>query len=134
VNDEGTLEAIVLSEQAPADVRRMVVELLTAARDDNAAPPELSVARASLLASEMIADAWDHGSEAATVRVCLDEGAISIEVFDGPRRSAIGMSGREDGVPAFRALVLSNLADSWSSDDLGDGHFARGEIRPPSSA
>jgi hypothetical protein len=124
-------EAIVLSDQAPAEVRRLVADLFEAHRLPVMTLPTETLGRIALLASELISDAWDHGSEAATIRIDLDDGSVAVEVFDCPRHHAVGIYGREDDVPRFRREVLAHLADRWSSDDLGDGHFARCEIRLP---
>ncbi len=86
-------------------------------------------ARAELLASEIVADAVDHGSDEATLRISLDDGRLELELFDGPRRSAIATSGREEGVPSMRTRTLAEVADSRSSSDLGESHYARCEIR-----
>jgi hypothetical protein len=123
------IEGVVLSDRAPAEVRAFVADLLEGCRRDGTPLDADTAFRAVLLASELIADAFDHGSDAATVRVGLDDGTLRVEVFDGPRRSVIGIRGREDDVATYRNLVLARFADSWSSGDLGDGHFARCEIR-----
>jgi hypothetical protein len=124
-----TIDAIVLSDRAPSEVRRLVADLLEARRAEGIALPPETAQRVALLASELITEAWDHGSEAATVRIDLDDGVVAVEVFDGPRRSAIAMTGREEGVPRLRKTVLSEMADRWSSDDMGDAHLARCEVR-----
>ncbi|HEY3672286.1 MAG TPA: hypothetical protein VGN51_15225 [Acidimicrobiia bacterium] len=85
--------------------------------------------RAELLASEIVADAVDHGSDAATLRISLDDEKLELELFDGPRRSAIATSGREEGVPAMRMRVLAKVADGRYSSDIGESHYARYEIR-----
>jgi hypothetical protein len=128
MNATDGIEGIVLSDQAPAEVRAFVADLLEKCRAEGSALDADAEFRAVLLASELIADAFDHGSDAATVRVGLDDGILRLEVFDGPRRSAIGIHGREDDVPVFRNVLLSRFADNWSSGDLGDGHYARCEI------
>jgi hypothetical protein len=87
--------------------------------------------RAELLASEIVADAVDHGSDAATLRISLDDEKLELELFDGPRRSAIATSGRDEGVPAMRMRVLAMVADGRYSSDLGESHYARYEIRWP---
>jgi hypothetical protein len=124
-------EAIVLSDQAPSEVRRLVADLFEADRPQVMTLRPETLTRIALLASELISDAWDHGSEAATIRIDLDEGSVAVEVFDGPRHHAVGIYGRDDDVRRYRREVLAHLADTWSSDDLGDGHFARCEIRLP---
>jgi anti-sigma regulatory factor (Ser/Thr protein kinase) len=85
--------------------------------------------RAELLASEIVADAVDHGSDAATLRISIDDEKLELELFDGPRRSAIARSGRDDGVPGMRMRVLTKVADGRYSSDLGESHYARYEIR-----
>ena len=50
--------------------------------------------------SEIVSDAVDHGSDAATLRISLDDDKLELELFDGPRRSAIATIGRAEGVPA----------------------------------
>jgi hypothetical protein len=85
--------------------------------------------RAELLASEIVADAVDHGSDAATLRITLDDDKLELELFDGPRRSAIARSGREEGVPGMRMRMLAKVADGRYSSDLGESHYARYEIR-----
>src|SRR3954469_10122629 len=91
--------------------------------------PEVAL-RAELLVSEIVADAVDHGSDAATLRISLDAEKLELELFDGPRRSAIPTPGRDEGVPARRMRVRAKVADGRSSSDLGESHYARYEIRP----
>jgi len=91
--------------------------------------PEVAL-RAELLVSEIVSDAVDHGSDAATLRISLDDDKLELELFDGPRRSAIATSGREEGVPTMRNRVLAKVADGRYSSDLGESHYARYEIRP----
>ena len=122
------VEGIVLSDHAPAEVRAFVTQLLEDDRVTGSALDADARFRGVLVASELIAEAFDHGSDAATVSVGVDDGTLQVEVFDGPRRSAISVRGRDDGVPALRRMLLSRFADRWSSGDLGDGHFARCEI------
>ena len=86
--------------------------------------------RAELLVSEIVSDAVDHGSDAATLRISLDDDKLELELFDGPRRSAIATNGRAEGVPAMRNRVLAKVADGRYSSDLGESHYARYEIRP----
>jgi hypothetical protein len=119
-------ESLTLSSTSPAEARSIVSTLA----DDWHLEHELAK-RAELLASEVVADAVDHGSDAATLRISLDDGKLELELFDGPRRSAIATSGREEGVPSMRMRVLALVADGRSSSDLGESHYARYEIRRP---
>ena len=82
-----------------------------------------SAQRAELLASAIVADAVDHGSDAATLRISLDDEKLELELFDGPRRSAIATSGRDEGVPAMRIRVLAKVADGRYSSDIGESHY-----------
>ena len=117
-------ESLTLSSTSPAQARSIVS---TAATDWHI---DTEVAeRAELLASEIVADAVDHGSDAATLRISLEEGKLELELFDGPRRSAIATSGRDEGVPSMRMRVLAKVADGRYSSDLGESHYARYEIR-----
>ena len=54
---------------------------------------------------------------------------MCIELYDGPRRSLIALSGQDEGVPTFRRQLFRRLSDGWSSEELGDGHLAWCEIR-----
>ena len=119
-------ESLSLSTESPA-AARSIVSTLTA---DWAIEPDLAQ-RAELLASEVVADAVDHGSDAATLRITLDGDTIELELFDGPRRSAIAISGRDEGVPRMRNRVMAEVADDGYSSDLGESHYARYEIRSP---
>jgi len=85
--------------------------------------------RAELLVSEIVADAVDHGSDAATLRITLEDDKLELELFDGPRRSAIARSGRDEGVPRMRMNVVAKVADGQYSSDLGESHYSRYEIR-----
>ena len=117
------IKGIALSPQAPSEVRHWVLDELEGidlGRD--------TVLEVATLASELIADATDHGSDEASIRLTVDDATISVEVFDAPRRSMVAMSGREEGVPTLRHLVLRHIADGWSSEALGDGHFASCEV------
>lgn len=117
-------ESLTLTAASPARARSIVT---TAAADWDL---EHDVAqRAELLASEIVADAFDHGSDAATLRISVDDDKLELELFDGPRRSAIARSGRDEGVPAMRIRVLAKVADGRYSSDLGESHYARYEIR-----
>ena len=120
------IRGIPLSSGAPAEIRHWVLDFLELSR--LAGIDRDTALEVATLASELIADATDHGSDDASIRVTVDDETISVEVFDAPRRSIVPMSGREDGVPTLRHLVLRNIADRSSSDDLGDGHFASCEI------
>src|SRR5262245_60796767 len=84
-------ESLELYSTSPADARSM----LSAAVSDWRIEPEVAQ-RAELLVSEIVADAVDHGSDAATLRITLEDDRLEVELFDGPRRSAIARSGRED--------------------------------------
>ena len=117
------IKGIALSPQAPSEVLHWVLDELEGidlGRD--------TVLEVATLASELIADATDHGSDEASIRLTVDDATISVEVFDAPRRSMVAMSGREEGVPTLRHLVLRHIADGWSSEELGDGHFASCEV------
>jgi len=117
------LKGITLSPQAPSEVRHWVLDQL-----EDADLGRDTVLEVATLASELIADATDHGSDEASIRLTVDDATISVEVFDAPRRSMVAMSGREEGVPTLRHLVLRHIADGWSSEELGDGHFASCEV------
>jgi hypothetical protein len=118
-------ESLTLTTMSPAEARSIVTD---AARIWQLEPDVAE--RAELLVSEIVADAVDHGSEAATLRISVDDEKVELELFDGPRRSAIARSGREDGVPVMRMRVLAKVADGRYSSDLGESHYARYEIRP----
>jgi hypothetical protein len=118
-------ESLTLSDDTPAQARALVSAL---AAEWPMAPDVAS--RAELLASEIVADAVDHGSDEATFRISLDGDKLELELFDGPRRSAIATSGRAEGVPAMRMRVVAKVADGRYSSDLGESHYARYEIRP----
>jgi anti-sigma regulatory factor (Ser/Thr protein kinase) len=118
-------ESLTLTSASPAQARLIVT---TVAADWHV---EHDIAlRAELLVSEIVADALDHGSDAATLRVSLDDEKLELELFDGPRRSAVATSGRDEGVPAMRMRVLAKVADARYSSDLGESHYVRYEIRP----
>jgi hypothetical protein len=117
------IRGIVLSPAAPSEIRRWVAEVLSST--DVGRDTAFEVAT---LASELIADATDHGSDEASIRLTADESTVCVEVFDAPRRSVVPLSGREEGVPQLRHLVLRSIADGWTSDALGDGHFASCEV------
>jgi hypothetical protein len=124
VDTQERSESLRLTSESPAQARLIIT---TVAEDWHL---DHDVARrAELLASEIVADAVDHGSDAATLRISLDAEKLELELFDGPRRSAIATSGREDGVPAMRMRVLAKVADGRYSSDLGESHYARYEIR-----
>jgi hypothetical protein len=117
-------ESLTLSNDTPARARALVSALAAEW------PMTADVAsRAALLASEIVADAVDHGSDEATFRISLDGDKLELELFDGPRRSAIATSGRAEGVPSMRMRVLAKVADGRYSSDLGESHYARYEIR-----
>ena len=67
--------------------------MVSAAAADWRIEPEVAL-RAELLVSEIVSDAVDHGSDAATLRISLDDDKLELELFDGPRRSAIATNGR----------------------------------------
>jgi hypothetical protein len=113
-----------LTTTSPAEARAIVTEVARIWR----LVPDVAQ-RAELLVSEIVADAVDHGSEAATLRISVDDEKLELELFDGPRRSAIAQSGREEGVPVMRMRVLAKVADGRYSSDLGESHYARYEIR-----
>ena len=117
-------ESLTLSDDTPAQARALVSAL---AAEWPIAPDVAS--RAALLASEIVADAVDHGSDEATFRISLDDEKLELELFDGPRRSAIATSGRAEGVPSMRMRVLAKVADGRYSSDIGESHYARYEIR-----
>jgi len=117
-------ESLTLSAESPGQARSMV----SAVAADWHIEPEIAH-RAELLVSEIVSDAVDHGSDAATLRISLDDDKLELELFDGPRRSAIATSGRAEGVPTMRNRVLAKVADGRYSSDLGESHYARYEIR-----
>ena len=117
------IRGIALSPQAPSEIRRWVGEVLE--------PTDIGrglVLEVATLASELVADATDHGSDEASIRLTVDDATVSVEVFDAPRRSMVPLSGRDEGVQTLRHLVLRNIADGWKSGELGDGHFASCEV------
>ncbi len=99
-------ESLSLTIGSPAEARAIVSTLAV----DWAIAPDLA-RRAELLVSEVVADAVDHGSDAATLRITVDGDKFEVELFDGPRRSAIAISGREDGVPGMRRRVVADVTD-----------------------
>jgi anti-sigma regulatory factor (Ser/Thr protein kinase) len=117
-------ESLTLSESSPGDARSIVAAFATDWHIDHDVAQ-----RAELLVSEIVADAVDHGSDAATLRITLEEDKLELELFDGPRRSAIARSGRDEGVPSMRMRVVAKVADGRYSSDLGESHYARYEIR-----
>jgi hypothetical protein len=119
-------ESLTLSSASPAEARSLVSTLA----DDWQIEADVAE-RAGLLVSEIVADAVDHGSDAATLRISVDDDKLELELFDGPRRSAIARTGREDGVPSMRMRVVAKVADDRYSSDLGESHYARYEIRWP---
>jgi hypothetical protein len=118
-------ESLRLSAESPRQARSIVSTLAA----DWQLEPELAQ-RAELLVSEIVADAVDHGSDAATLRISLADDKLELELFDGPRRSAIATNGRAEGVPTMRNRVLAKVAAGRYSSDLGESHYARYEIRP----
>jgi hypothetical protein len=127
-----TIKGIVLSEAAPGEARTWLLATLAGA-EDLGIDDEVA-AQALILVSELVADAVEHGSDEATIRLSIDDDAICIELFDAPRRSIVAMTGREEGVPTFRRSMFRRLADGWSSEEIGDGHLAWCEIRREPSA
>jgi|SRR5215218_2717073 len=119
-------ESLTLTSESPAEARALV----TTAAADWQLEREVT-RRAELLVSEIVADAVDHGSDAATLRISVDDEKLELELFDGPRRSAIATSGRAEGVPRMRMRVLDKVADGRYASDLGESHYARYEIRWP---
>jgi len=117
-------ESLTLSAESPSEARSIVSTLAADWRIE----PDVAQ-RAELLVSEIVADAFDHGSDAATLRISLDDDKLELELFDGPRRSAIARTGRDEGVPTMRNRVLAKVADGRYSSDLGESHYARYEIR-----
>jgi hypothetical protein len=117
-------ESLTLSAASPSEARSIVSTLAADWRIE----PDVAQ-RAELLVSEIVADAVDHGSDAATLRISLDDDKLELELFDGPRRSAIARTGRAEGVPTMRNRVLAKVADGRYSSDLGESHYARYEIR-----
>jgi anti-sigma regulatory factor (Ser/Thr protein kinase) len=120
-------ESLTLTEASPAQARSLVSTLAV----DWQLAHEVAE-RAELLVSEIVADAVDHGSDAATLRISIDGDRLELELFDGPRRSAIATSGRDEGVPGMRMRMLAKVADGRYSSDLGESHYARYEIRSSS--
>jgi anti-sigma regulatory factor (Ser/Thr protein kinase) len=124
VSNHEVSESLRLSPESPARARSIVSTLAIdwqLTRD--------VAERAELLVSEIVTDALDHGSDAATLRISLDDEKLELELFDGPRRSAIARSGRAEGVPAMRMRMLAQVADGRYTSDLGESHYARYEIR-----
>jgi hypothetical protein len=117
-------ESLILSTTSPSEAR----EIVSSFAADWRIEPDVAE-RAELLASEIVADAVDHGSDAATLRITLEDDKLELELFDGPRRSAIATSGRDEGVPKMRMRVVAKVADGRYSSDLGESHYARYEIR-----
>src|SRR4051812_31395900 len=95
-------ESLTLSAAAPGRARSIVAAFATHWHLDHDVAQ-----RAELLVSEIVADAVDHGSDAATLRIPLEEDKLELELFDGPRRSAIARSGRDEGVPSMRMRVVA---------------------------
>jgi len=119
-------ESLTLTSESPAQARAVVSSLAEEWPID-----EELAQRAELLASEVVADAVDHGSDEATLRITLEDHKLELELFDGPRRSAIATTGRAEGVPNMRMRVLAKVADGRYSSDLGESHYARYELRWP---
>ena len=118
-------ESLTLNSASPGAARALVSDVAAEWHMDHEVTQ-----RAELLVSEIVADAVVHGSDAATLRITLDDDKLELELFAGPRRSAIATSGREEGVPRMRMRVVAKVADGHYSSDLGESHYARYEIRP----
>jgi hypothetical protein len=125
------MKGIVLSNTAPGEARTWLV--YTLAGEDLGVDDDVAE-QAVILISELVADAVDHGSDEATIRLSIDHDSVCIELFDAPRRSIVAMTGREEGVPTLRRSMLRRLSDAWSSEEIGDGHLAWCEIRRHPSA
>jgi anti-sigma regulatory factor (Ser/Thr protein kinase) len=124
VSHQERSESLTLNSASPGQARSIVSSLAADWHiDDDVAQ------RAELLVSEIVADAVDHGSDAATLRITLEDDKLELELFDGPRRSAIATTGRDEGVPKMRMRVVAKVADGRYSSDLGESHYARYEIR-----
>jgi hypothetical protein len=121
------IKGIVLSDAAPGEARTWLLATLAGAEDLGI--DEDVAAQAVILVSELVADAVEHGSDEATIRLSIDDDSVCIELFDAPRRSIVARSGREEGVPTIRRSMFRRLADGWSSEEIGDGHLAWCEIR-----
>jgi hypothetical protein len=117
-------ESLALSSASSAEARSLVSSL---AAEWHIEPD--TARRAELLVSEIVADAFDHGSDEATLRITLEDEKLELELFDGPRRSAIATTGRAEGVPGIRMRMLAKAADGRYSSDLGESHYARYELR-----
>jgi hypothetical protein len=126
------MKGIVLSNAAPAEARAWLLQTLAGAEDLGVDRQDAE--QALILISELVADAVDHGSDAATIQVSIDDDSFCIEQFDAPRRSIVAVTGREEGVPTMRRSIFRRLSDAWSSEEIGDGHLARCEIRRRPSA
>jgi hypothetical protein len=123
------IASVSLTSNAPATARRLVESLLEHRRADGRSVSDDAAARVALVASELVADAAEHGSEAATINVDVsDDAVLRVEVFDGPRRRWIVATDDAADVSALRARLVLALADRSSAHALGDGHFARCEI------
>jgi anti-sigma regulatory factor (Ser/Thr protein kinase) len=134
ISSSRATRGIVLSNGAPSEARAWLLGALAQVGDTEIEPDV--AAQALILVSELVADAVDHGSDEATIRLSIDDETVCIELYDGPRRSLIELSGRDEGVPTLRRRIFRRLADGWSSEEIGDGHLAWCEIRrhpPPSS-
>ena len=116
--------SLTLFSGSPGEARTLVSELAADWHIDHDVAQ-----RAELLVSEIVADAVDHGSDEATLRITLEDDKLELELFDGPRRSAIATSGRDEGVPKMRMRVVAKVADGRYSSDIGESHYARYEIR-----
>src|SRR3989442_9976911 len=85
------LKGVVLSPRAPSEVRKWVSETLELEPFDRAELERETVLDLATLASELIADATDHASDEATIRLTVDEATVCVEVFDAPRRSVVAV-------------------------------------------
>ena len=123
------IETVSLTSDAPATVRRLVASLIDHRRANGQTISDDAAARVTLVASELVADAAEHGSDAATINVDVtDDAVIRVEVFDGPRRRWIVTKDDPVDVSRLRAQLVIGASDGSSSTDLGDGHFTRCEI------
>ena len=77
----------MLSNGAPSEARAWLLSALAKVGDTEIEPD--IAAQALILVSELVADAVDHGSDEATIRLSIDGETVCIELYDGPRRSLI---------------------------------------------
>jgi hypothetical protein len=123
------IKTVPLTPDAPATVRRLVASLIDQRRANGQTISDDAAGRVALVASELVAEAAEHGSDAATIHVDVtDDAVIRVEVFDGPRRRWIVTKDDRVDVARLRAQLVIGASDGSSSADLGDGHFTRCEI------